>query len=124
MNPPNHPNQYQPPGYVVYYADPRCDDLNTRLVQMEHAYRNKEYQAYVQEEAFSSVINYTNSLVVPGKNGHRHVLLDVGIEQVLHIRVDPIYELDNYYAIYMKGISSPLVISEKDFNNPRGIMQI
>lgn len=123
MNPPNYPNQYQPPGCIVYYSDPRCEHLIERVTQLENAWFNKQLQTYVQEEAFSSVIQCTNSLVVPGKNGHLHVLLDVGIELVLHILVDPIYELDNYYAIYMKGISSPLVISEKDFNRPSVLLR-
>ena len=118
MYPTNYPNPYPPPEYVICYADPRCENLNERLIQVENACFNKQLQTYAQEEAFSSVIRCANSLLVPGKNGHHHVLLDIGLEMVMHVLVDPIFEQDNYYIIYMKGISSPLVISEKNFNRP------
>lgn len=87
------------------------------LVQVQ-----KEQSVFNKEEAFSSIEETAQGLVMYGKTCRQHVILPVHLETVIYVQMDSFYRQDSFYLIFFQNEEKPLIISSKEWTDPEFLL--
>ena len=128
-NSPSTPNNSEQALIHLYNISYGQGNTNALLLDIAQSLKNlyvtmgtnqvlKEQSVIEREEAFSRIEETAQGLCVNGKTNFPHVVCPVHIDMIFRIKMDPLYQLENYYTIYFTNIDNPLILSLKDINNP------
>ncbi len=128
-NSPTTPNNSEQALMHLYNISSGQGNTNALLLDIAQSLKNlyvtmgtnqvlKEQSVIEREEAFSRIEETAQGLCVNGKTNFPHVVCPVHIDMIFRIKMDPLYQLENYYIIYFTNIDKPLILSLKDINNP------
>jgi len=146
MNPPYGNQGYFPPPNAWVYGDPNtlqnlkqsmlhlnriaadqattanmlvfiAQTLDNIQVHNKLVHEQQEQALFVKEEAFSSIEETTQGLVIYGKARWPHVILPIHIEAVFYVQMHALYRQESFYIIYFINDKKPLILSLKQWND-------
>lgn len=82
----------------------------------------KEQSVFNKEEAFSSIEETTQGLVMYGKTCKLHVILPVHLEAVIYVQMDSLYRQNSFYLLFFQHEEKPLIISSEEWNDPEFLL--
>ena len=119
-NSPSTPNNSEQALIHLYNISYGQGNTNALLLDIAQSLKNlyvtmgtnqvlKEQSVIEKEEAFSRIEETAQGLCVNGKTNFPHVICPVHIDMIFRIKMDPLYQLENYYIIYFTNIDNPLM---------------
>lgn len=96
---------------------------NYSETQKMHQQYFREFNAarkqYLAEEAYAEIISTHSGLYVQGRSGKLHCVFQRQFLRCVLVNPDVRYHTSRCYYIYFSGTSEPLILTEREFDNPK-----